>query len=1137
MSQKDSVIIGKIASATVEDLFVNHVSQVASKSLLKEITDQIPEYSWTYVEEYLTRNALTLSSMIENATIESPETVEKLKNSTVRLAALWECISRLNEETPKNMALINAAVLYELAGYQANASCLSKAYCKNTADTNVLGYESGLMLQRLFFKLKQVCAEQIKEPKEQTDDLSLKKKLGIAIASIGFTKFIDYFLDGNESHMNEAIKNIDESEKLFSMLGFIEESNLLHSIRSLLPIMKSKSTWEILKKYSNADFTWKRYLTLLARGLGNDIVNNSSVSELWPSQVEALEKGLLTTNESKVIRMPTSAGKTRIAEMGIINALTTKPGSKCIYIAPYRALVSELEDTFLSVFSDLGFRVSSIVGHYENDPFEKHIINDADVLVTTPEKLDLLLRSHSEFLEKTSLFIIDEGHIVNSEDRGIKLEILLSRLRRKYADSRFLVLSAVLSDETIEDFLAWFDVSNEGLISSDWRPTIQQYAKFEWTKVNDTGKLAYVPTKENQLMKLYVPRIIEHKKYTFTNPKTGYKKSITFPSKEKNETAAELGFKFSSLGPVLISTTEPRLVLSIAKKLAMRLEYTKNIGEEIPSYFQNNESKSIKIAEEWLGKDHEITTLLKNGIATHYGKLPENLKRAIEKDFRNKKFKIIVATNTLSQGVNFPIRTVIIHSCRRYAGKFRKRISVNEYWNLAGRAGRAGQETNGTVIHIIGNTIDDERDYHYYLQNQTKLEPTNGALFDMLNDLVSDRINDEFLKMKIDPEVLAILAEENSFESYEESIENLLSRTLVNKQAKRHKIDDTKLNQAFTHIASKILEETKDHDVIKIYGTTGLTSSSCKAIHNYILERKDKILSLIDEENYEKLIPFISLNLDILYEISEMTPTGNYDGDRLELLKLWISGKNFSELLEEIDDKDILSVLKFIEDYFGYKTPWGISAFLQIMCKVLNISEKELPMQIRFLPSMIKHGVPLPEASWAMQVGIPFKEVAVKLATKYKSENDTPEFSKFVSWLSNIDAETMHNEYGLEVALLEDVTKSISRTENNPYLRDKQDLENVIKQPTWLQGIKFENRKIAAALVKKGEKIEIFRDYQNLYDRNAIKVSHKGKELGFLNRNLAQYLAPLIDSGTKLNGEIIDMIKEEIPQIKIQILS
>ena len=83
--------------------------------------------------------------------------------------------------------------------------------------------------------------------------------------------------------------------------------------------------------------------------------------------------------------------------------------------------------------------------------------------------------------------------------------------------------------------------------------------------------------------------------------------------------------------------------------------------------------------------------MLRSGIAIHHGQLPDAVRRGVESDFRARRYSVIVATNTLAQGVNLPIRTVIVHSSGRWlADEARyERLSARDYWNIAGRAGRA----------------------------------------------------------------------------------------------------------------------------------------------------------------------------------------------------------------------------------------------------------------------------------------------------------------------------------------------------------------------------------------------------------------------------------------------------------------
>ena len=97
----------------------------------------------------------------------------------------------------------------------------------------------------------------------------------------------------------------------------------------------------------------------------------------------------------------------------------------------------------------MGYRISTATGTYDSDDFEEILFRQTDLLVVTPEKLDLLLRAQPEFLENVRLFVLDEAHIVHDSQRGIKFELLLTRLKRKLHQARFIVLSTVVPQETL----------------------------------------------------------------------------------------------------------------------------------------------------------------------------------------------------------------------------------------------------------------------------------------------------------------------------------------------------------------------------------------------------------------------------------------------------------------------------------------------------------------------------------------------------------------------------------------------------------------------------------------------------------------------------------------------------------------
>ena len=106
-----------------------------------------------------------------------------------------------------------------------------------------------------------------------------------------------------------------------------------------------------------------------------------SGAELWESQIRALRAGLLSdSNKGLAVRMPTSAGKTRIAELAVLDTLTRNPKLQAVYVAPFNALADEVESSMSGIFADLGFRVSSVLGNYYNiDDLEDSLVASSDL--------------------------------------------------------------------------------------------------------------------------------------------------------------------------------------------------------------------------------------------------------------------------------------------------------------------------------------------------------------------------------------------------------------------------------------------------------------------------------------------------------------------------------------------------------------------------------------------------------------------------------------------------------------------------------------------------------------------------------------------------------------------------------------
>ncbi len=402
----------------------------------------------------------------------------------------WEAYGRVRSDKSTESTLM-AAFAYSAAGSSANSMAVVRKYrASNPAGTpaDPLLECVTLLLERRLLALRATVSEL--KPADYT-----RAGLITAGAIESVEELAEYLLSGEHYHLESAMETLRHVLRASVSGGAVWEHLLADGLARFAKELGARSIWTLLgQTQTAAPALWRRYLMLLARGLGRDLLGGSSITELWPSQREAIEAGLLDSEvPSFAARMPTSAGKTRVAEMAMVKALADGGGARVIYIAPFRALANELTAGFRRLFGDLGFSVTSSASSYLYEEHETELLSDYDVAVLTPEKLDLLDRLNAHALSSVSLVVLDEGHILGSEDRGVKTELLLTRLRLRLPNARFLVVSAVVSDRGLAEIANW--LSGRSLLhlgrsaTSSWRPAHLQLAVFDWREQAGTLRL------------------------------------------------------------------------------------------------------------------------------------------------------------------------------------------------------------------------------------------------------------------------------------------------------------------------------------------------------------------------------------------------------------------------------------------------------------------------------------------------------------------------------------------------------------------------------------------------------------------------------------------------------------------------
>ena len=428
------------------------------------------------------------------------------------------------------------------------------------------------------------------------------------------------------------------------------------------------------------------------------LLSHLGYSSLYPPQEMALKHGILE-GKSVLMTTPTASGKTLIAMMAIYQAL--KKNRKAVYLTPLRALASEKYHD-MKVLENLDFgrkiKVMAATGDYDSPGKE---LAAADVIILTNEKMDTLFRHNAEWLDDIGLFVSDEVHLIGDKERGATLEIMLTKIRKHYPESQIVTLSATVANSyEIADWLAC------ELIESDWRPT----------------KL--------------VEGVYEHGMIRMKDGTTFKVNSSGISS------AVDLAIdSVDGGGQALIFAETRKRAASLAAKAAEGVYKRLDKGAR---------ELAVKASSEILARedDSEITKtlakLVSKGVAFHHAGLAPSSREIVESSFRKGVIKLLTATPTLAAGVNLPARRVVISSILRYDSEYGRNlpISVLEYKQLCGRAGRPQYDTSGEAIIISESGANAEELYDHYVLGspeplRSQLSNDNTIRFHLLSNIAT----------------------------------------------------------------------------------------------------------------------------------------------------------------------------------------------------------------------------------------------------------------------------------------------------------------------------------------------------------------------------------------------------------------
>ena len=483
--------------------------------------------------------------------------------------------------------------------------------------------------------------------------------------------------------------------------------------------------------------------------------------ELWPSQLEA-SKRATDLDDDLVVSLPTSAGKTRVAEICALISLSI--GRRVLIVTPLRALSAQSERSFRRTFGPLGFSVSSLYGASGSMPDDEDALRKREIVVATPEKLDFALRNDSALIDDVGLIVLDEGHLIGPSERELRYEVLVQRLlRRSDSDQRRIVcLSAILPDgEQLDDLTAWIRSDADGTpVKSEWRPTRQRFGTLAWT--GGSARLTFDLDDSGP----YIHRFVE--------PQPPIPPRRTQFPRNQSELTLAAAWRFAEEGRrTLVFCTQRDHVESYANKivdLSRRGFLTPLLGDA------GAVVRAETIGAEWLGADHPAVRCLRTGVAIHHARLPNPFLREIERLLADGILTVTVASPTLAQGLNLNAAVLLIPSLYRAGTP----LSGEEFANVAGRAGRAFVDLEGLVVHVMYNPERWRRRAWRELVNSSRARSLESGLIQIAAEILQRLARGGILKQGDAFEYLAnsrpawdIHVDEESNEPMEQLLEKL----------------------------------------------------------------------------------------------------------------------------------------------------------------------------------------------------------------------------------------------------------------------------------------------------------------------------------------------------------------------------
>jgi replicative superfamily II helicase len=753
---------------------------------------------------------------------------------------------------------------------------------------------------------------------------------------------IDYFENGNSQKLDQATENIKKSVE-FSNASLRMDLRLFSNKLSLtFKILSSLSIWNIRVIFQVTETDSKgavdEYIRLKIQN-GNYF--------LFISQYKAIfEEKIFDTYGNTIISLPTGSGKTFLAELSIIKRLIEvklerkTERTHLLYLVPSRALAREKFDDFTNIFgplTTLKIKVCQLTGEIvlnSREAFEKN-----DLLIMTQEKFDMLLREKF-FDSLIDTLIVDEFHNIRSGYRGLKLEFAILRFRGlpQFKDAKIILISAIVKEENFKEIGEWLYAENQ--FQTEWRPTFTRIGILDLEDPNRLINFNDGISIESQL---------PHEIYAHWTGKA----------------AIWLTLKYAQTDPVLYFTTYTTNPQDGTNHL---LDVASQFCSQNNHFSFNNESnRKLSAQLKRIVGDEKILHYFQQGVGVHWGFLPHSIRKIMENAVRQNAINVIISTSTLAEGVNLPIKTIIIPQLK-IQGRF---MEYGLFFNLIGRAGRPFMHDEGQVILLASNSGQ----YKNTLENVSKYSKATRKdiedirspitqIFDLQNSRIPDleiecskaqnknkerQLQQLIQELKLHianlETVLLAMIEENLIDTLSDN-KILIEKIKIGKLTPKER---EQINTLLIEIEERMISKYKvlkrgENRILettefgKVVYKTGLSPESCFILYNTFTRIVPKIVDLnfsprklFKQENYEKFDLLFS-PIQTIIESNAFFKYG-FPFNAAKILIEWMNGLPINKLSRWLSKKESpkIETMILVETQLSTFSSWYFNSISQII--------------------------------------------------------------------------------------------------------------------------------------------------------------------------------------------------------------